>query len=194
MELILLRHSSTKGNLLRRYIGTTDEALCPEGIVVAREKAKLYPKVDIVYASPLRRCGQTADIMFPGVSHIVIDGLRETNFGRFENKSYEDLKDEPEYQKWIDSGGTTAFPDGESRDMAGARTLGAFDDMLRDLHSRTIKRAAAVVHGGTIMAIMSDRATPKRDFYAWQVKNCEGFLLHVGEENKTLTMIEEYRQ
>ena len=31
MELLLLRHSITPGNLKRQYIGSTDQPLAPEG-------------------------------------------------------------------------------------------------------------------------------------------------------------------
>ena len=31
-QLILIRHGATAGNLEKRYIGRTDEALCPLGI------------------------------------------------------------------------------------------------------------------------------------------------------------------
>lgn len=35
MEILLLRHGQTKGNLRRAYIGSTDEPLCEEGILAA---------------------------------------------------------------------------------------------------------------------------------------------------------------
>ena len=34
IQLYLIRHSMTAGNLKKRYIGRTDESLCPEGIVL----------------------------------------------------------------------------------------------------------------------------------------------------------------
>ena len=40
MEIMLIRHSMTAGNLQRRYVGRTDEGLCPEGIELAEQKAK----------------------------------------------------------------------------------------------------------------------------------------------------------
>ena len=43
--------------------------------------------------------------------------LKECDFGLFENKSYEELSDCPEYQAWIDSNGTLPFPK-ESRRKA----------------------------------------------------------------------------
>ena len=65
-EIILVRHGKTAGNLEGRYIGSrTDEPLCEEGIHALEEKVRegTYPPVDLVYASPMIRCRQTAKIL-----------------------------------------------------------------------------------------------------------------------------------
>ena len=54
MRVILIRHSKTAGNLLGRYIGTTDESLCPEGIALLKQKT--YPLAEALYVSPMKRC------------------------------------------------------------------------------------------------------------------------------------------
>jgi alpha-ribazole phosphatase len=57
----------------------------------------------------------TANIIYPetDVSQIhICENLKEMDFGMFENKSYEDLKDEPEYIKWLESDGRNPFPGG----------------------------------------------------------------------------------
>ena len=47
MELLLLRHSITPGNLKRQYIGATDQPLAPEGEALARrELMALYEDRD----------------------------------------------------------------------------------------------------------------------------------------------------
>ncbi len=63
MRMYLIRHSITYGNTLGRYIGTTDEPLCQEGVELLQKK--IYPGVDAVYASPLKRCTETAEIIYP---------------------------------------------------------------------------------------------------------------------------------
>ena len=59
MTVYLIRHGQTQGNLERRYIGSTDQPLCPAG----REALGPLPPVDRVYASPLRRCRETAALL-----------------------------------------------------------------------------------------------------------------------------------
>ena len=54
MKVVLIRHSKTAGNLMGRYIGTTDEPLCEEGIRLLENRS--YPAAELVYVSPMKRC------------------------------------------------------------------------------------------------------------------------------------------
>lgn len=89
IKLWLIRHGKTEGNKLARYIGTTDEPLCQEGIEFLKKMD--YPKVQEIYVSPLRRCVQTAEILFPEKPVHIIEELAECDFGEFENKNYKEL-------------------------------------------------------------------------------------------------------
>ena len=73
-----------------------------------------YPKVQAVYVSPLKRCVQTAEILFPGEPVHIIEELAECDFGEFENKNYKELEGNPHYQEWIDRPliGSEAMPAG----------------------------------------------------------------------------------
>ena len=113
LKIWLIRHGMTEGNRHQRYIGVTDEALCPEGAELLNNFS--YPAVQTVFVSPLRRCRETAEILFPGQKVRIIDQLAECDFGEFENKNYKELSGDPRYQAWIDSNGMMAFPGGESK-------------------------------------------------------------------------------
>lgn len=169
--ILLIRHGKTAGNLAKRYIGRTDEPLCPEGIAALREIS--YPSCDMVIASPMVRCRQTAAILYPHRPMRCYDGLRECDFGDFEGKTYRELSDNPDYIKWINSNGTLPFPHGEAHDDFKRRCISAFD---RAIAENTFDTAAFVVHGGTIMAILEAYAFPQRAFYDYQVKNGHGFV------------------
>ena len=52
---------------------------------------------------------------------------------------------------------------------------------MADAKARQAQRAAFVIHGGTIMAVMEAFGSPRREFYGWQVKNGEGFLTELRE-------------
>ncbi len=169
MRIIFIRHGATKGNLEKRYIGITDEELSAEGI--NKLKKTTYPHGDKIIVSAMKRCIQTAHIIYPDREYIINEDLRECNFGIFENKSYEDLKDNKLYKDWLNSGGKTGFPEGESRQEFSARCCSAFICAVNTYsHCESL---VFVVHGGTIMAILEKYHISKKDFYSWQIKNGE---------------------
>ncbi len=184
-ELYLIRHGKTYGNTLGRYIGTTDEPLCAEGRAALEAISKdFYPRPDLLFASPLKRCQETAAILFPGKAIRLAPALRECDFGEFENKNYKELSGNAAYQAWIDSNGTLPFPGGESREDFERRCLEGFAELLYSLRDESFQRAAFVVHGGTIMSILAAYAEPKEEFYHWRIKNGEGFRMLVDETDK----------
>lgn len=172
MQVYLIRHGATAGNLQKRYIGSTDEPLTQEAKRNLAEKA--FPLPEILVVSPLRRCRETAEILFPGHPFFVEPALRETDFGEFEGKNYRDLSKDPRYQAWIDSGGTIAFPKGESPMQARARWTDGFLRYCREYEPQA-KSIGFVVHGGTIMGILDAFSQPHEDFYHWQVDNGSGY-------------------
>lgn len=177
LEIQMVRHGKTAGNLLGRYIGTTDEPLCAKGVEELCGKACGNP--EIVYASPLRRCLETAEILWPGIPVVKVNDFRECDFGEFENKNYKELSGNPAYQAWIDSNGRLPFPDGESLENFKARVQGAFRHTIQAAEKAGYQKIALAVHGGTIMAIMEKWGTPAGEYYRWQVKNGEGFVITV---------------
>jgi alpha-ribazole phosphatase len=179
--ITFIRHGATVGNLKKRYIGITDEPLCEEGRrkLLAKKNAGVYPKVKRVIVSPLKRCVETAEILYPNVIPEVYSEFRETDFGLFEGKSYEELmQDEklcPLYQEWIDSGGILSFPEGESMEETKTRCVGEFDRFLTNLTSD----AVVITHGGTIMSILQMYTASAGDFYEHQCDNGGGYLCRV---------------
>ena len=172
MTFYFLRHGATKGNLEKRYVGATDEGLLPEA---RRElEALKLPGVPRVYASPLRRCLETAEIAFPGTPLEIVPGFRECDFGAFEYRNYEELKGHPAYRAWLDSRGINPFPRGESRVDFCLRVVRAFDRVAREAEILG-SNCAIVAHGGTLMAILEARALPKGDFYDFQAAPGRGY-------------------
>lgn len=173
MKTVLIRHGKTAGNLEGRYIGCqTDEPLCVAGIA---EIHKLrVPEVDRVFVSPMKRCLETAAILYPNRSPIIVDDFRECDFGAFENRNYAELNGDPDYQRWIDSGGELPFPNGESRAAFAVRCVSAYEKLRKDIRGD----CALIVHGGTIMAIMEKYARPQGSYYDFQSKNGHGYVLY----------------
>ena len=184
MKIVLIRHGATAGNIKKRYIGITDEDLCASGIESIHNniKAGYYQEVQAVYVSPMKRCRQTAEILFPGAEQVVCEQMRECDFGLFEGKNYQELTGNPKYQSWIDSGGTKAFPGGEDPMEFRKRCVCGFEQMMEKMIKGKRKKIAFVVHGGTIMSVMEAFDPEKKEFYHWQVKNGKGFHFQIEEE------------
>ncbi len=177
LELWMIRHGMTEGNKINRYIGVTDEPLSPEGRELLKEMR--YPIPEALFVSPLRRCRETAGILFPDMEQRVIGKLAECDFGDFENKNYRELAGNPDYQAWVDSGAALPFPGGESAEGFKARTLEGFDELVEHCIRENIQEAALVAHGGTIMSIMEKLALDRREFYQWHVKNGQGYEVEI---------------
>lgn len=190
MKVVLIRHFPTKGNRLKQYIGRTDEPLDESAVNEILDEildeigdySVFYPKVDTVVISPMLRCKQTAERIYPGIQTVICENLRETDFGDFEGKTYEELKDQPDYQQWLMSGATGVVPNGESRAEFRERCIAGFQQVIEQLMERNCEYAAVVVHGGTIMALMSEFADETQDFYHWQVKNGKGYIVDINSE------------
>ena len=195
VKITWIRHGMTRANEEHRYLGKTDEPLSEKGIRLLQEKKKksFFNAPEFLYASPMKRCVQTAEILFRR-KPVLIPEWKEMDFGQFEGKNYEELKDNPDYQKWIDSNGTLPFPGGESREQFIRRSMEGFDRMMSDILKRSEKNTGiqndtdtrylksnrgteipvvTVVHGGTIMAVLS--SLTGGEYFDFQVKNGEGY-------------------
>jgi len=180
MNIYIYRHAQTDGNIKKQYIGSTDQPLCWQGILSAQQAQKQFA-AKTVYASPMQRCIQTAKIICPNAQIIKCAGLAEMNFGSFEGKSYDDLKDNADYIDWINSGCEAACPNGESKPSFISRTCAEFERILSLAKNNGEDKIFIVAHGGTIMSVLSSYAIPQKDYFDWQAKNCEGYLLHTDE-------------
>lgn len=194
IKLVLIRHGATEGNKEHRYIGCTDEPLSSEAKEKLSAEANCYPRIDRLFTSPMKRCIETAEIIYPDKKPVVVDPLREMDFGDFEGKNYEELNGDQRYQAWIDSGGTIAFPNGESREAFIQRCCAGMRDVVSQLDEFIISKQmmqeyqreitiGLVVHGGTIMALCS--AFGGGEYFDYQVANGAGYICNVnldGEE------------
>ena len=136
----------------------------------------------LLFISPMLRCQESAGILFPGKKAYPIEEWREMNFGAYEGKNYEDLKNDSYYQKWIDSNGTLPFPEGESqqeyikrchRGLLTATKIIQKEIAENQMTESQPRNITAVVHGGTIMALLHILAG--ENYFDYQVKNGGGY-------------------
>lgn len=197
MELIFIRHGTTRGNLEKRFVGTLDIPLAPQGEELARRVGPTLPRVEHIYRSPLKRCLQTAQLLWPGTDMTVIDELRESDFGPFEGKNHEELKDDPLYQAWIGQSGDhlnfAAMPVGESAQQVVDRVSLGLEKLVAHAQAHHFQLVGVVSHGGALMGLLSKYGRPVREYYGWMCPNCGGFRMALNPDTLELTVLEEYK-
>ncbi len=183
LQIKLVRHGKTPGNEQGRYIGQrTDESLSilgQEYISENRERiiGEWNTKEILFFTSPMKRCIETLKLIAPKALYDEIPDLKEIDFGVFENKNYEELNGREDYQSWIDSGGKSDYPGGETLESFLSRNKIGFEKLVHKLEERGCDKAIVVCHGGSIMAILSQLTG--EEYFDFQVKNGEGYLLEL---------------
>lgn len=152
--LIFIRHGQSESNLNRVFTGQTDIPLTSLGRDQAERTAQYLKQFPIshIYASDLSRAMDTAapTARELGLEVVPNSKLREIYAGKWEGKSYDELKEiyGTHYQMWIEDLGR-ANPD------EGERVL--------DLYQRVNEEIQRLVqlHRGECIAVFS-HATPAR--------------------------------
>ena len=179
-KIHLIRHGMTAGNRDGRYVGRSDFPLCEEGVLEIQSLIKTfqYPEVQRVYTSPLTRCVETAELIYPNVPMVLVEDLMELSLGDFEGKHIKDLKDQPSYQAWLKDSLHNSPPNAleTPAEFAGRITRG-LNDVFMNMTQEHVQEAAVVAHGGVIMGLLSTFAFPKRDLREWAVSNGTGYSL-----------------
>lgn len=187
MRLYMIRHGETKGNREQRYVGTTDEGLLPESF--ARLKNRKMPKVDKLYVSPMKRCVETAGLLYPYCEPAVVEEFRECDFGGFEYRNYAELNGDPSYQHFIDTMGADGFPGGESLQEFQERCLRGMERVFSEItdggSAGEERNIGLVIHGGTIMSLLDKYSYPHRDYYEWQTGNGSGYAAKLMKDSVT---------
>ena len=168
MKLYLIRHGATRANLEHLYCGSTDLPLSAEGAEALRALRYDTPKARYL-TSGMRRANETMEILFPGQAYERDSRFREVDFGIFEMKSYEILKNDPAYLAWITGDNEKNIPpQGESGEMFRARVLTALETLRED--------TVLITHGGVIAAIM-EAMFPRegKNRYQWQPRPGRGY-------------------
>ncbi len=172
-----IRHGKTEANVKKLYLSHTDQVILPEEHDrIAALKAKgFFPEADMIFTSSLLRTKNTAESIYPGREYTAIADFDEMNFGKFELKGYNELKDDPDYRAWLDSGSTIKIPGGESLEEFIARQRRGFAKAL--IQGQDKNEIAIVCHGGTIMALVS--SFTEADYYDCMMQHLEGLSCQV---------------
>ena len=182
MKLILIRHGRTAANDNRLYCGSTDIGLSQEGIRELKEykAAGRFPDCTgmRILTSGMKRCEATLRLLYGTAAHEADPDFRETDFGVFEMRSYEELKADPAYIAWISGDNETNIPPGgESGSQTAQRVHRGLARLICDGRD-----ALLITHGGIIALIMAELFPDQhKTRYEWQPPCGGGYIVCLGE-------------
>jgi broad specificity phosphatase PhoE len=137
MKLILIRHAETEWNKQRRIQGCrSDTRLSQKGLEQADRLAAALRKerIDAIYASPMKRASETAQIIAEAckLQVHVFNELREIDAGELDGLFERELTGlyETAWKEFRNGNASTPLPGGESLQDVQKRTSWAIDRML----------------------------------------------------------------
>lgn len=183
-HIFLLRHGRTDANERGQYIGTTDFPLNDRGRSELLDKLDsfVYPRVERVYTSPLLRCTETAELLFPNRETVIAEEFRELHFGIFEGKTAEELIDDKEYMAWIRGGMDAKPPEGESVAELCIRTYQGLYRILLEMMKEDMTHIALITHGGVIANALACFGLPKLDPKQIRIEPGEGYEIQINPQ------------
>ena len=151
MVALLIRHGQvpTQDRIgLRAALGLSER-----GQAQVRALAERLRRFEIatVFASPLLRTKETAQIITNGreIPLIAESSLIEVNHGDWENRSFEELAEEPVWKRFNTFRGGTRIPGGEMMIEVQARIVTFLERISNEFRDRTM---ALVTHADVIRA------------------------------------------
>ena len=178
MDIILIRHGETEGNVLKNF-STKDTNLTNRG----REQIKkIRPFVetlsfDKVYVSPLKRAMETMEIL--GLDGDVEKRIQEVDFGLFEGKTYETIKKRfpIEVEIWNDDIINYPTPKGESIKLAYERVTSFLEEIAKKEEDVLL-----VCHDGVIRIALSWVFDNVEYFFKFKSENGSVNIITVNED------------
>lgn len=157
LKIYLLRHGETEYSQRGAYCGALDAELTEEGLQMARAFAEAYrstPWID-VYVSPMKRAIATAQPLCNavGLPMQMRDGLREINYGAWEDREQDYIRQhyEQDYMRWQTDPAWNPPTDGETAIQIAARAL----PVITEIESKyTDGNVLVVSHKATIRIML----------------------------------------
>ena len=158
-RFLLIRHGESVWNGERRIQGNQDAPLSPRGRrqaeLLARRLRRHLPRAAAIYASPLRRAAETAEVVraATGLPVFPDPDLREMCLGKWEGMTVPEIQEAfpGTYEGWLADPLAHPAPGGERLDAFARRVTEAFERLRAAQPGRD---AILVSHGGPIKALL----------------------------------------
>lgn len=173
MILHCVRHGESLYNAQGRLQGHLEVPLSARGVQQAEATAEALAgqPIDAVYASPLCRARQTAEVIAQRLRLPlrVDDRLKEIDVGRFQGRLRAELlgKDAEVLARWASGDPDFRLPGGESRRQVAQRGRAAFEAIRRAGHAHVL----IVAHGTVLLSTIKVLAGLRLEDPPWTLRN-----------------------
>lgn len=153
-------HALLGRTLCGRMNGVTlDDIGCEE---MARCAITISPWPALIQSSPQRRCMQSASVLAAhfGLPIEIVPALDELDYGEWSGRSFEELRQDPQWSRWNRRRGASRPPGGESMRSLQNRVVGHLEQLRNDHSAGTV---IAVSHAEPIRAALLHYARMRLD-------------------------------
>ena len=188
MMIHFLRHGTTAANEKRLYYGSTDLPLSQRGVEELKRLREMLPlpAADAHITSGMRRTQETLQLLFNKTPQRTMKELNEYDYGDFEMKCYEELKNDPDYRRWIAGNDDTPCPNGESQNQFVKRITKG----LETIEKMDAESVVVVCHGGVIATLMGMLFPGRKQHsYEWVPECGRGFSVEISGGTFSYTTI-----
>lgn len=188
----LVRHGAH--DLLGRVlVGRNDVSLNKTGREQAARVARrlMQEQVTAVVSSPRDRTRETAAVIAEAVGRLVQieEALNEVDIGEWTGRSFEELKEEPSWQRWNDARLVARPPGGESMLEVQTRMVGA---MERIRLAEPEGRIVIVSHSDPIRAaVLYHLGMSVDEFNRIEISPCGVTTIAIGERGPQIVSLNE---
>lgn len=188
MKIYMIRHAQSTANLEKVWTGQTNAALSDGGAAALRAICArfAYPRCDLYFSSPLRRCTESMEIIYGRAADFELAELAECDMGELAGAHYTSLDDDPNYFAWIGKPEETPPWKGESFGAFRRRAELGFLRILEICRERGAKSAAAVMHGDVMRAALHRFADPSVSHGEWKIPNGGVYAIEFGADRQML--------
>ncbi|HEY8602595.1 MAG TPA: histidine phosphatase family protein [Thermomicrobiales bacterium] len=195
MQLLLVRHGESAGNLSRR-LQSHDDALTERGRRQAGEVAALLAErgdIRALYSSPLIRALETAQIIGTaiGLAPIPLDDLAEINVGEAAGSTFEEwaARNPESAAQFHAAGPNFVWPGGESGLQLAARVAAAVDAII-SAHRLEGGSVVIVSHGGALSWMIDHLLRePREQWPQHQLHNCSLTEVTIDADEQAVTFV-----
>lgn len=169
-QIHFIRHGFTKENEQSVIIAkNSNPSLSKKSITeILENKNKFeYPKVDKVYTSPLKRCTETVDLLYPDNYIQIVEKLTDIDLGEFDGQTLENLSMNSDYLNWVKDSTKFTPPKGESVQAFSLRCKEAFKEIVATMIKEKTYSIAIMTHASVLMHILSEFGLPKKSAFEW---------------------------